>query len=229
MSFNPPISVLDVDEQTGEASTLHAFRAGKPLVLDFWNTRCTRCPAALTKLDMVAPQHPEVTFAACALSLGSTTEGTQEQVLELLEDQWENLSHLYMGFDDKEAAKKEFGFKELPFSVVYSAEGEVLFQGHPQDIDFKTVFAAKAPAAVVAAPPPTVAAVAPTYTANYDMNYKAQPAAQAKSIDSPATEYKSQAAKQGTDGASPNAVTESLTDVARPMAALGFGNDDEDF
>ena len=96
------LSVLDVGEETGEPSTLGAFRDGKKLVLDFWHTRCTNCPNALTKLDGVAAKHPEVRFAACALSLGSKTEGTQEQVLELLDGMWENLTHLYMPFEDKE-------------------------------------------------------------------------------------------------------------------------------
>ena len=99
-----PLSVLDVDEQTASSSTLGAFRAGSPLVLDFWHTRCVKCPAALAMLDQHAEAHPGVTFAACALSLGSETEGTQEQVLELLEGQYENLKHLYMTFDEKEAA-----------------------------------------------------------------------------------------------------------------------------
>ena len=101
------LSVLNVGEETGEPSTLGAFRDGKKLVLDFWHTRCTNCPNALTKLDGVAAKHPEVRFAACALSLGSKTEGTQEQVLELLDGMWENLTHLYMPFEDKEKAKEE--------------------------------------------------------------------------------------------------------------------------
>jgi thiol-disulfide isomerase/thioredoxin len=149
--FDPPVNVLNVDDQEGTASTLHTFRAGKPLVLDFWHTKCVKCPAAISHLDEVAPKHPGVTFAACALSLGSETEGTQDQVLELLEGQWENLQHLYMNFDDKEAAKKEYDFKLLPFTVVFSAEGSVLFKGNPMDIDFATVFDAKPTAAAAEA------------------------------------------------------------------------------
>ena len=134
------LTVLDVDEQTGASTTLAAFRAGKPLVLDFWHTRCTRCPAAISKLDDLAPKHPHVQFASCALSLGSETEGTQEQVLELLEGQWENLAHLYMTFEEKEFAKKEFGFTAVPFAVVFNAEGKVCYSGDPAKIDVSTVF-----------------------------------------------------------------------------------------
>ena len=64
------LSVLDVEEETASASTLGEFRAGKPLVLDFWHTRCVKCPAAMAMLDAHAKAHPEIVFAACALSLG---------------------------------------------------------------------------------------------------------------------------------------------------------------
>ena len=80
------LSVLDPDEQTAEKSTLGDFRGNGALVIDFWTTRCVNCPAALTKLDAIAGKSTAV-YAACALSLGSDTEGTQEQVLELLEGQ----------------------------------------------------------------------------------------------------------------------------------------------
>lgn len=153
---------LDIEaSKAGESTTLAAFRAGKPLVLDFWHTRCTKCPTAISKLDMIAPKHPNVTFAACALSLGSETEGTQEQVLDLLEGQWENLKHMYMNVAEKEAAKAQFGFTQLPFAVVFGADGTVLFSGDPQGIDFATVFAAKPVAAAVAAPPSVCAKEAP--------------------------------------------------------------------
>ena len=147
------LTVLDVDAgEVGTSTTLAAFRAGKPLVLDFWHTRCTRCPAAISKLHVLAPKHPGVTFASCAFSLGSESEGTQEQVLELLDGQWENLKHLYMTVAEKEVVKAEFGIKEVPFAVVFGADGAVLFSGNPQAIDFATVF--DAPPA--AAPPAEV-------------------------------------------------------------------------
>lgn len=139
--------------ESGESQTLEAFRGGKPLVLDFWHTRCTNCPAALSKLDEIAGsgKHAGVAFAACALSLGAgmdegeDNEGSADQVVELgVDDQWENLTHVYMGFDEKEKAKAHFGFKAVPFCVVYGADGKVKFQGDPKAIDFATVFSAPA-------------------------------------------------------------------------------------
>jgi thiol-disulfide isomerase/thioredoxin len=124
---------------TGEVSSLAAFRAGRPLVLDFWHTRCERCPEALTKLDQIAGsgEHVGVLFAACALSTG---HGSMEMTQELLGDDWENLTHLFMSVDEKELAKSEFNFSAVPFCVVFAANGSVLYKGHPKDVKFKTIF-----------------------------------------------------------------------------------------
>ena len=131
------LSILDPDEQTASTSTIGEFRAGKPLVLDFWTTRCVRCPAALAKLDGEAPKHAaDAMFASCAMSLNSETEGTQDQVLEQLEGQMENLKHTYMTFEEKEAAKSMFGFTAVPFAVVVGADGNVLAKGNPNEINF---------------------------------------------------------------------------------------------
>ena len=38
-----PLTLFD-DDST--ASSLTKLRAGKPLIIDFWTTRCERCPGA---------------------------------------------------------------------------------------------------------------------------------------------------------------------------------------
>ena len=43
------LSLLDPEEQKAAPSTVGEFRAGKALVLDFWTTRCVRCPAGGTQ------------------------------------------------------------------------------------------------------------------------------------------------------------------------------------
>ena len=207
------LTLLDVDEQAGEGTTLGAFASGRPLVLDFWHTRCKNCPDALSKLDGEAEKHPGVTFAACALSLGSETEGTQEQVLELLEGQWEQLTHLYMSFDQKELAKKLFGFKAVPFCVVFGSDGSLKYEGEPKGIDFKTVFDA-----------PPVAQLAAELTAKASV---AEDAATAKAAfpeaPQPVVEKKMAAA---VEAAEPKPLAEANR---APPVALGFGNDEEDF
>ncbi|EOD34050.1 hypothetical protein EMIHUDRAFT_228904 [Emiliania huxleyi CCMP1516] len=127
--------------ESGEASTLAEIRADRPLVLDFWHTRCGNCPEALTKLDALAASGklPGVAFAACALSLG---EGSFEQTAELVDDEWEHLTHLFMSTDEKEVAKAEFGFSAA-----------VLYKGSPKAADWVAIFSSAAADAASPASP----------------------------------------------------------------------------
>jgi hypothetical protein len=98
------LAILDIENGTSSSCTISELRAGKPLVLDLWHTKCTRCPDALTKLDMLAAsgKHAGVVFASCALSLCDKPDGPEsedagrEQVTELIDDMWDNLKHCYM-------------------------------------------------------------------------------------------------------------------------------------
>jgi thiol-disulfide isomerase/thioredoxin len=38
--------------------------------VDFWHTKCVRCPAALSKLNSLVESYDSVLFVACALSQG---------------------------------------------------------------------------------------------------------------------------------------------------------------
>ena len=69
-----------------ETLTLDTFRENKPLVLDFWHTKCVKCPAALSKLDAMVTDYPGVFFASCAVSL---SDGDDDMVAEMVEDTWE--------------------------------------------------------------------------------------------------------------------------------------------
>ena len=98
-----------IENGTSSSCTISELRAGKPLVLDLWHTKCTRCPDALTKLDMLAAsgKHAGVVFASCALSLCDKPDGPEsedagrEQVTELIDDMWDNLKHCYMTAEEK--------------------------------------------------------------------------------------------------------------------------------
>ena len=60
-----PLTLFD-DDST--ASSLTKLRNGKPLIIDFWTTRCERCPACLDKLDKIAESlGDKVVFAALCL------------------------------------------------------------------------------------------------------------------------------------------------------------------
>lgn len=119
--------------------TLDSFRSGKKVVIDFWHTRCTKCPAALEKLDKKARSSTDdnLIWASCGLSL---TDGDFDIVQEMCEDTWENLKHLYMTVEEKEVAKSIFDFKAVPFCVCFDASGKLVASGDPKNIDFDSVF-----------------------------------------------------------------------------------------
>ena len=45
-----------------------------------------------------------------------------------------------MGMEEKELAKAFFGFTQVPFCVVVSPEGVVVFAGEPKSMNLKTLF-----------------------------------------------------------------------------------------
>jgi thiol-disulfide isomerase/thioredoxin len=130
---NLQVTVLD---RTGTKRDLKEFCQGKIMVLDFWHTKCVKCPSALEKLDDVARdfgKEGQVIFVACALSLG---EGNKDLVLEMISDSWDNLVHVFMDIDEKEKAKAEFGFNAVPFVLVVDQQGTILGMGDPKAIDY---------------------------------------------------------------------------------------------
>jgi len=130
------ISFVKIED--GVKHTVTSISAGKPLVMDFWHTQCTRCPAALEKLDKLAGKGlGDVVFTSCALSL---SDGDLSMVQEMTEDTWENLIHLYMTMEEKEAAKAAFGFKAVPFVVCFDKNGTVLASGDPRKMDIEAIF-----------------------------------------------------------------------------------------
>lgn len=141
------LSVLDIANGNSEQRNLRELRDGKPLVLDLWHTRCVKCPSVLTKLDGLARQHKEVKFVACALSLCDKPDGPpddevgQQDVMELIDDMWDNLTHCYMTADEKAMAKAELGFTAVPFCIVLAADGTLLFKGDASQLDVKGILA----------------------------------------------------------------------------------------
>ncbi len=75
---------LSVYEFSSNSSqTLSQLQRDRVMVIDFWHTKCVKCPAALQKLDHEAEllQSSTTVFVACALSLG---EGNQDIVKDLI-------------------------------------------------------------------------------------------------------------------------------------------------
>lgn len=115
--------------------------SGKVLVVDFWHTKCTRCPAALSKLNEEAEKlGSSCAVIACAISLG---EGNLDTVRDVI-NEWENIHHIFIEQDVKEECKRIFGFSMLPFTVVLRKVGDsntLLFSGDPKAMNLKELVA----------------------------------------------------------------------------------------
>jgi thiol-disulfide isomerase/thioredoxin len=131
---NYPLTNLATAEFT---ATTQAFK-GTPTVIDFWTTKCTRCPAALDELDAMAssPIYKNVKFASICCDL---CDGAREILEQTDEPRWSHVDHYFMGFEYKELAKKVLGFKSVPFIVVLNEEGEIVQMGSKKQIDFDNI------------------------------------------------------------------------------------------
>ena len=66
-------------------------------------------------------------------------DGARE-IIEKDDDlRWQNVDHYFMSQSDKEKAKKELGFKSVPFYVVLDEAGTITQKGGPKAIDFDEV------------------------------------------------------------------------------------------
>ena len=52
---------------------------------------------------------------------------------------WDKITHFFMDHDNKEKAKKIFGFKQVPFYVVLDNEGDIVQMGNKKRIDFENL------------------------------------------------------------------------------------------
>lgn len=116
--------------RTGVVTTLEAVRSNRPMLLEFWHRRCNRCPAGLMKLDKLAAIGAPLTLAACAIAVSPDDATELERVVEL-HDAFPHLTHLFMTFEQKERAKRVFGFSSVPYCVLFDAGGLPIYSGPP--------------------------------------------------------------------------------------------------
>ena len=113
--------------------TFHYYRTS-----DFWTTKCTQCPDALDKFDIMArdPKYKDVEFTSiCCDNLDGA-----RNIIERDDDlRWQNVNHYFMDKHNKELAKKMLGFKQVPFYVVMDEHGEITQSGSGRQVDFDEV------------------------------------------------------------------------------------------
>lgn len=134
----PDTEVLILSDGQKTVSTIRDACKGKRGVIDFWTTKCVRCPAALSNLnDQAGSKNDEEVYIACALSQG---ENNEDDVADFI-DEWENLTHLFVKMENKDAIKQHFGFSQVPFYVVFDQEGSIVGSGDSKNFDYATTLA----------------------------------------------------------------------------------------
>ena len=143
--------VANSDENEEKTTTLSQLLQGeenKAMVIDFWTTKCTRCPAALEKLNEEAcmAENSDILFVSCALSQG---KDNYAMAADLVCDNGSfcELTHCFMDLETKETAKATFGFASVPFYVVVDKRGVILGMGEPKSINYRSLIDDNAAAA----------------------------------------------------------------------------------
>ncbi|KAJ8608750.1 hypothetical protein CTAYLR_007783 [Chrysophaeum taylorii] len=132
---------LTVVADDGRATTLEALRRGRPAVVDFWTTRCGRCPACLSKLNAMAKEESEVAFLAVCLDAPATAAPELEKTSSA---SWEAMTHAFADLETKEKFKAHWGFKYVPYVVVVDKHGSTFFHGSGAGLEPETIRAALA-------------------------------------------------------------------------------------
>ena len=67
----PLINCRNARSEDSESQTLFSALHNKVGIIDFWHTKCVKCPAALEKFNKDAQNFPDCAFVSCALSQGA--------------------------------------------------------------------------------------------------------------------------------------------------------------
>jgi hypothetical protein len=95
---------------------------------DFWTAQCTRCPAALDKLNALASvESSSADVQFISICCGKELDAAREILDGRRHGRWSNLAHYFMDFDAKETAKRLLGFRQVPFYVVVNEGGEIVY------------------------------------------------------------------------------------------------------
>ena len=115
--------------------------AHKLYLIDFWATWCGPCVSAKKYLGVLQKQFPE------DLYIISLTQETPEVVRKFLK---KHETGLAIAIDyDKETFRK-YGIRSLPNSILFSADGEMLWNGHPSNLKAQDIknYLRRSPSAV---------------------------------------------------------------------------------
>ena len=125
------VQVLGSSSSSELTTTLSKLQGGKPAIVDFWTTRCERCPAALSKLAKNFGGRTDVQVMSVCLD-------DAEIAAEMVEE-WPGMTHCFATLEMKEIAKKMFNFKFVPHLVVVGPSGDILLSQSAVGLDKDTI------------------------------------------------------------------------------------------
>lgn len=100
--------------------------AGKPLLIDFWETTCAPCIQAIPKLN---EQHAK--YAPQGLQF----VGVSAEKKELVEALLKRMRLAYpVAVEGTPSLHKALGIKALPYAIVVDAKGTIVWRGQPHEI-----------------------------------------------------------------------------------------------
>jgi thiol-disulfide isomerase/thioredoxin len=116
----------DFSASTFEGKTVSSDElAGKIAVIDFWATWCSICVEGFPALRRIEERHGEDVLLL-GVNLDYADDLPLEDLREWIASNDVRGSHLYDGQSWESPLVKSFGVKEIPFSVVVAANGDVL-------------------------------------------------------------------------------------------------------
>ncbi|KAL7576031.1 hypothetical protein ACA910_000818 [Epithemia clementina (nom. ined.)] len=128
----PRLPVLSLE--TALETNTHDVCKGKITVIDFWTTRCTRCPDALDALDERALNNEDDKVQFLSICCDKL-DGAREIIEHDDEPRWRHIDHYFMEQNDKEIAKRILGFQSVPFYVVLDEQGTITQMSNKVDLD----------------------------------------------------------------------------------------------
>lgn len=111
-------------------------------VVEFWTTRCVRCPRSMSDLDRIASTWKHKGYGARFISVccmpPNTIDAKAEYQLgaECIENgEYDNITHVFADMETKQRLKQIFSFTSVPHLAIIDANGVVQVSAPAKKVD----------------------------------------------------------------------------------------------
>ncbi len=112
------------------ANSISGYKQQKLILLDFWATWCSPCKTATEQLEIMQEQIGDDVFIV------SVTDETHEVVSGYME---KYPIRLMVVRDYNGNLVKRFGVTRRPYAVLFTSQGELVWEGHPSNLSYAYV------------------------------------------------------------------------------------------